>query len=91
MSTITRRRRTSDGRMRHGARLGGECAVSIESAGRLCPMCGNELHELSALDECPWWRFVTRFGDPAMAVDALPLLTGVRAVGAGLEQELEKD
>ena len=40
-----------------------------------CPKCGHGLHALTNLDECPWWRFASRWGDPTRAINAIPEIT----------------
>ncbi len=54
----------------------------------LCTKCGHGLHTLEALEECPWWRYTTRWGDEGRAIAAIPELTG-RSVGSVLAQLAE--
>jgi hypothetical protein len=52
-----------------------------EDEPRLCPMCGHELHRLDMIDECPWWRYASRWGDPVRAIEAIPKIT-IRTLAA---------
>jgi hypothetical protein len=54
----------------------------------LCTKCGHGLHTLEALEECPWWRYASRWGDKGRAITAIPELTG-RSVGSVLAQLAE--
>jgi hypothetical protein len=55
-------------------------ATDTTTAAPLCPRCGQDVHKLSQLDECPWWRFAVGWGDPARAIAALPELVGFPSV-----------
>lgn len=50
-----------------------DARLNTDSA--LCPKCGQGLHWLEDLEECPWWRYASRWGDEARAVAAIPEIT----------------
>ena len=57
---------------------GGDRTASAQSRGEelydVCPKCGHGRHLLSEIEECPWWRYMSRFGDSEVAAASLALM-----------------
>lgn len=57
---------------------GGHKSALAQSSSKglddVCPKCGHSRHLLSEINECPWWRYMSRFGDSEVAAAALALM-----------------